>query len=103
MFNQLTHGIAIMIGCSPAFAILIRKRLNTKKASYGAEGYMGQPNDSIKLKSTTSSAARPKRDKDVYWDDTHSSQEELARNSAHSVVTTVLPLDDEQSRNTLRT
>lgn len=85
--------IAIIIACSPSFAVFIRKSINTKKSSYNADGYVAQVNEDIKLKSMASSSSRPKRNnRDVYWDDTHSSQEELARSSQHIVVTTTVQL-----------
>jgi hypothetical protein len=50
----LTRSIAILIGCSPAFAILIRKRINGSKPSYNAQGYVKHGTDDTKLKSIVS-------------------------------------------------
>jgi hypothetical protein len=97
---QLTKLVAIIIGCSPAFAVFIRKRLNSsKKPSYNAEGYFKHPTkDNIQLKSIVGSKLRPDRDNmGAYWDDAHSSQEELAKSAGHIVVRTTLYQDNEQT------
>jgi hypothetical protein len=95
---QLTRHIAIIIGCSPAFAVLIRKRLNdSKKRSYGANGYPKHAtNEDVKLKNMVSSKVRPKRDNmDAYWDDNNSSQEELAKNAGQSATRATMHHDDD--------
>ncbi|CAO2647391.1 Nn.00g083130.m01.CDS01 [Neocucurbitaria sp. VM-36] len=94
LWTVLECSIAIIIGCSPAFAVLIRKRMNSsKKASYNAQGYLKQgTEDNIKMKSLVSSNGRGNRD--IYWDDTHSSQEELAKNAGRIVVKTTVHQDD---------
>jgi hypothetical protein len=79
-----------MIGCSPVFAVFIRKRLNSsKRASYNAQGYIKQATTSsdIKMKNIVSTA-KPE-DMDRYWADAEGSQEELARNAGDIVVRTV--------------
>jgi hypothetical protein len=90
---------AIIIGCSPAFAVLIRKRLNdSKKRSYGANGYPKKhlTNEDVKLKAIVSPKARPKRDNmDAYWDDNNSSQEELAKNAGQSATRATMHQDDD--------
>jgi hypothetical protein len=94
----LTIFTAVIIGCSPAFAILIRNRLNTSKPSYNAQGYAKQGTDDIKMKSIVSSSVRPRRDnREPYWDDAHSSQEELAKHAGRIVVKTTVHQDDELS------
>jgi hypothetical protein len=94
----LTCSIAILIGCSPAFAILIRKRINGLKPSYNAQGYVKHGTDHIKLKSIVSSSGRTRLDKsDPYWDCNNSSQEELARDARKIIVKTTLTQDDEIS------
>jgi hypothetical protein len=88
---------AIMIGCAPTFAVFIRKQLNSsKKPSYDAHGYLKQPtNEEIKMKSVCS--AKPKRDNmEAYWNDVHSSQEELAKSAGHIVVRTTMHSHDER-------
>ena len=96
--TRLTECTAIMIACSPAFASFIRKRINTSKPSYNAQGYFKQGTDEIKMKSIINAPGRAKRgDADVYWDDTHSSQEELAGNSRRIIVKTTVHQNDEVS------
>jgi hypothetical protein len=88
-----------MIGCAPAFAVFIRKRLNSsKKPSYDAHGYHKQPtNEDIKMRSVCSAKPRAKHDNmDAYWDDAHSSQEELAKNVGRIVVRTTMHSHDER-------
>ncbi|KAH9882528.1 hypothetical protein J1614_000764, partial [Plenodomus biglobosus] len=96
LWTVLECSMAILIGCSPAFAILIRKRINTQRSPYNAEGYIKQPTDEVKLKDISSSGSGPKPTlNDGYWDDTHSSQEELAGNSHKTLMTTNLRMSDE--------
>ncbi|KAI4951900.1 hypothetical protein J4E91_003361 [Alternaria rosae] len=98
LWNILECSIAIMIACSPAFASFIRKRINTPKPSYNAQGYFKQGTGEIKMKSIICAPGRAKRDAaDIYWDDTHSSQEELAGNSRRIIVKTTVHQDDEVS------
>jgi hypothetical protein len=80
--------MAIIIGCSPAFAVFIRKTINSKKASYNAQGYIKHSTDEIKLKSLTGPSTRPNRNNETFWNDGHSSQEELAKNDGIMVTTT---------------
>jgi hypothetical protein len=99
---QLIHSLAIIIGCSPAFAIFIRKRINkSKKRSYNAEGYLKQPtNEDIKLKSILATKSQPKRNNtNVYWEDEYSSQEELAQSVGRIAIGTTLHQEDEHSSN----
>jgi hypothetical protein len=99
------RGLAIIIGCSPAFAIFIRNRINgSKKASSDAHGYLKQSNnEDFKLKSLNSQKSRPKRENmDAYWDDAHSSQEELAKNAGHGLARTREYHDEEQLSGTYR-
>ncbi|KAF2023677.1 hypothetical protein EK21DRAFT_80341 [Setomelanomma holmii] len=98
LWTVLECSMAIMIGCSPAFAVFVRKRLeNSKKASYNAQGYMKHSrNEDIKMKSI--SASRPARDAtDVYWGDTHSSQEELAKSAGPIILRTTIQQNSERS------
>lgn len=92
-----------MIACSPAFASFIRKHMNSSKPSYNAQGYLKQGTDEIKMKSIISSPDRPKRNTaDMYWDDTHSSQEELAKNAGRIIVKTTVHQNDEISSHSSR-
>jgi hypothetical protein len=90
-FASLTKHSAIIIGCSPAFAVFIRKRINSSKRSGShAHAYLKQPTlEDVKLKNIISPKPRPKRDNmEAYWDETHSSQEELAKNAGHTIIRT---------------
>jgi hypothetical protein len=99
---------AIVIGCSPAFAVFIRKRINSSKTrSYNAEGYLKQPiNEDVMLKSIVISRSRHKRnDTDVslvYWNDAHSSQEVLAKSVGRIDAKSSSQRDDEHSSNLAR-
>ncbi|KAH7396260.1 hypothetical protein BKA66DRAFT_557129 [Pyrenochaeta sp. MPI-SDFR-AT-0127] len=95
-WTVLECSMAIIIGCSPAFAVLIRKRINTsKKPSYNAQGYIKQGTDEVKLKSLNSSNGRLKRDDiNMYWEE-HSSQEELAKNAGQILVKTTVHQENE--------
>ena len=94
----LTISLAVIIGCSPAFAILVRKRSNASKPSYNAQGYVKQASDNIRMKSMVSSSIRLQGDnRDALWGDAHSSQEELAKNAGRIVVKTTVHQDDEIS------
>ncbi|CAN9226374.1 unnamed protein product [Alternaria alternata] len=93
-----TDLAAIMIACSPAFASFIRKHMDTTKASYNAQGYLKQGTDEIRMKSIVSSSGRRNRDAaDICWEDTHSSQEELANNAGRIMVKTTVHQNDEIS------
>ncbi|KAF7680468.1 hypothetical protein GT037_002119 [Alternaria burnsii] len=90
--------IAIMIACSPAFASFIRKHMDTKKASYNAQGFLEQGTDEIEMKSIVSPSGRRNRDvADIYWEDTHSSQEEPANNAGRIMVKTTVHQNNEIS------
>jgi hypothetical protein len=87
-----------MIACSPAFASFIRKCVNSSKPSYNAKGYLKQGTEDTKMKSIISSPGQPKRDTaDIYWDNIHSSQEELAKNAGRIIVKTTVHQNDEIS------
>jgi hypothetical protein len=102
----LTKYSAIIIGCSPAFAVFIRKRLNgSKKASSHAHGYLKQlTNGDIELKNMVDARVRSERnDMDAYWDDIHGSREELAKNAGHVVASPPEQQDHEQSSGKCKT
>ncbi|OAL45166.1 hypothetical protein IQ07DRAFT_661946 [Pyrenochaeta sp. DS3sAY3a] len=99
LWTVLECSMAVIIGCSPAFAILIRNKINsTKKSSYNAQGYIKQGTGDIKMKPIGSSSGRGKRDEiDTYWEDMHSSQEELAKNAGRIMVKTTLQQENERA------
>lgn len=82
-------SIAVIIGCSPAFAALFRRAHSSTKGSYNAQGYIKHPSSrsgaqrstDVNLKSMVSTTSKAKGSRnDTYWDDANSSQEELAGN-----------------------
>jgi hypothetical protein len=94
--HLLTSPTAVLIGCSPAFSSLIRKHIKTSKSSYNAHDYHRQDPDDIRLKNRASCMGRPKHEgPGMYWQDTNSSQEELAKNVGRIVVRTTLHQNDE--------
>ncbi|CAN9213767.1 unnamed protein product [Alternaria alternata] len=103
LWTILECSIAIMIACSPAFASFIRKHMDTTKASYNAQGYLKQGTDEIRMKSIVSSSGRRNRDAaDICWEDTHSSQEELANNAGRIMVKTTVHQNDEISSHSFK-
>lgn len=73
---------AVIIGCSPAFAGIIRRYIDTRNASYSTPGYIQQPVDSedVRLKSLITTRVLPgRRRSSTSWQDGNSSQEAFAR------------------------
>jgi hypothetical protein len=107
LWTIVENSIAICIGCCPAFAILYRKSL-APHVSYDTNGYVrhnvsrsdtnGNRCETIKMSSANIGAGRKKVLRhDTYWDDTRSSQEELAVGNKTIVVMTTLQQDERQS------
>jgi hypothetical protein len=91
------YHAAIMIGCSPVFAVFIRKRLSSsKRASYNAQGYIKQATTSSDIKMKNMASMAKPDDMDRYWADAEGSQEELARNAGDIVVGTTAHQDDKR-------
>ncbi len=104
LWTIVEGAIAICIGCCPAFAILYRNA-HTPHVSYDTNGYVRHNqsqsgenenhHEAIKMDSVSVGIGRKKAQRhDAYWDDTRSSQEELAVNNKTIVVTTTLQQDD---------
>jgi hypothetical protein len=97
----------MIIGCAPAFALLIRGRLLTRP-SYDSKGYIKHSaSDDVNLRTIGSSSSRPKAaagadpETAAFWSERHGSQEELAKTSklnGHEggiVVTTTVHQEEE--------
>lgn len=107
LWTIVENAIAICIGCCPAFAILYRSS-HTPHISYDTNGYVrhnqsqsstnGNHRETIKMNSMKVGAGRERELRhDTYWNDTRSSQEELATDNKIIVVTTTLQQDDHHS------
>ncbi|CAN9248918.1 unnamed protein product [Alternaria alternata] len=103
----IESAVAICIGCCPAFAVFYRNT-HTPHVSYDTSGYVrhnqsrsgADPNysDAIKMNAVAVSSSRKKVPRrDIYWDDTRSSQEELAADNKNIMVTTTLQQDNSRS------
>lgn len=98
LWTVLETSMAVIIGCSPAFAVIIRKHLQTRNASNG-RGYNTQPSASgdVKMKGMDGSASRQRRVSDIaFWEDGHSSQEALAKDGGGILVTTTVHQEGER-------
>lgn len=107
LWTIIENAIAVVIGCCPAFAILYRTS-RTPHVSYDTHGYVrhgqsrsgasGRRGDAINMTTGTSGTARSKASRnDPYWDDTASSQEELAADTKGIRVTTTVQQDNRES------
>ncbi|KAH7079611.1 hypothetical protein FB567DRAFT_501810 [Paraphoma chrysanthemicola] len=88
LWTILECSMAIIIGCSPAFAVFIRRSIaKSKTTSHNAHGYTKQPtSEDLPLRHIATSPLRPKpANVELCWDNTHSSEEDLAK-SASSIV-----------------
>ena len=75
----LTTTKAIIIGCAPAFAGLIRRQFGTHDVSYNSRGYVKRSPHDIKMKSLESDNTNKSKRKDQeLWTDGHGSEEALA-------------------------
>lgn len=90
LWTVLETSMAVIIGCSPAFAILIRRHFETHNISYNGQGYRNQPFGlgDVGMHSLPSASTRSRRgSRNTFWDDGHSSQEELAKSDGGILVT----------------
>ncbi|KAF2623661.1 hypothetical protein BU25DRAFT_433984 [Macroventuria anomochaeta] len=93
LWNVLETSMAVIIGSSPAFVVLIRKHLETCNTSYNARGYRNQASGSgeANMNSLHGSPARPRQgSRNPFWDDGHCSHEELAKSDGGALVTTTV-------------
>ncbi|KAG9201969.1 hypothetical protein G6514_005164 [Epicoccum nigrum] len=92
LWTVLETSMAVIIGCSPAFAVIIRKHFQTRNASSRDQGYHTASGD-VNMKSM-GSATRPRRAGNTsIWEDGHSSQEALAKDDGKISVTTTIHQD----------
>ena len=107
IWTFVESAIAVCIGCCPAFAVFYRNT-HTPHVSYDTSGYVrhnqSRPGaesnypDAIKMNVVAISSGRKKVPRrDVYWDDTRSSQEELAVGNKNIMVTTTLQQENRHS------
>ncbi|KAG9194878.1 hypothetical protein G6011_04913 [Alternaria panax] len=107
LWTLVENAIAICIGCCPAFAILYRSS-HTPHVSYDTNGYVrhsqsrsginGGRREAIKMSPMSIGSGRKREPKpDAYWDDTRSSQEDLATDNKTIVVTTTLQQENRHS------
>lgn len=88
LWTVLETSMAVIIGCSPIFAVVIGKHLQTHSARRIYNTQPSTPED-VKMKEMGSSAGRPRRVSDS-WEEGHSSQEALAKDSGGILVTTTV-------------
>lgn len=107
IWTIVESAIAVCIGCCPAFAVFYRNT-HTPHVSYDTSGYVrhnqsrsgAESNypDAIKMNVVAISSGRKKVPRrDVYWDDTRSSQEELAVDNKNIMITTTLQQENRHS------
>ncbi|KNG45759.1 cfem domain-containing protein [Stemphylium lycopersici] len=112
LWTIIEAGVALCIGCGPAFAVFYR-RTQTLNVSYDTHGYFRHPQscsgvdpscpNAIKMSSVTISTGRKRASRrDTYWEDTRSSQEELAAEGKGITVTTTLEQNHRRSKTTER-
>jgi hypothetical protein len=112
--HSLTNNTAVLIGCAPTFAAIIRGRLLTRP-SYDTQGYVKHsPSNEVKLQTIGSANSRPKPAPaddnvaaDTFWDEQNSSQVELAKSGEMNgreqkgiVVTTTVQSEDARASGT---
>jgi hypothetical protein len=107
LWTVIETSMAIIIGCCSAFAVFYRST-HTQAVSYNTNGYIRHDQSRsgtnpshpgpIKLSFIAIGAARRKSTRnDQYWDDTRSSQEELAADSKAITVTTTLQQEHQEA------
>ncbi|KAF2114826.1 hypothetical protein BDV96DRAFT_494291 [Lophiotrema nucula] len=94
MWTVIETSMAVIIGCLPAFAVVIRNRFGTKKGSYDSRGYVKRSTDVIKMKSVGSGSSGLRTKDDELWPEAHGSQEALAHDAGHITVTTTIHQND---------
>jgi hypothetical protein len=89
-------SLAVIIGCAPPFAAIIKGRFGSPDVSYDSRGYVKQSkSEEIKMKSMGSASTDPQENKGgVSWNDAHESEEALPRDGGRITVTTTVNDDD---------
>ncbi|KAJ4985185.1 hypothetical protein SVAN01_09321 [Stagonosporopsis vannaccii] len=97
MWTVIETSMAVIIGCAPAFAGIIRRRFGTADVSYDSRGYVKRPSDNVKMKDLASDkASRSKRRATRLWKDKNGSQEALASPEGVVTVTPIKSVDEER-------
>jgi hypothetical protein len=92
LWTVLETSMAVIIGCSPAFAVIIRKHFQTHNASSRDREHHTASED-VNMQSM-GSARRPRRVSNTsMWEDGNSSQEALAKDGGKISVTTTIHQD----------
>ncbi|KAF1843358.1 uncharacterized protein K460DRAFT_143935 [Cucurbitaria berberidis CBS 394.84] len=77
MWTVIETSMAVIIGCAPAFAAIIRSRFDTQNGSDDANGSAERSTDQIKMQSMGTDRANPsKRKDDLLWNEPHNGSEE---------------------------
>jgi hypothetical protein len=93
--NPLMPVPAVIIGCAPPFATIIKNRFGTEGVSYDSRGFVKRSTENIKMKSGGSgSTDRPELKDDVLWTDGHGSEEALALDGGNITVATTIHQND---------
>lgn len=89
-------SLAVIIGCAPPFAAIIKSRFGTPDVSYDSRGYIKQSkSEEIKMKSMGSGSTDPRENRgDISWNDAHLSAEVLTHDGGRITVTTTANDDD---------
>lgn len=96
--SKLKDDVAVIIGCAPAFAGVIRRRFGTPYVSYDSRGYVKRNNKDIELKGLgDKKASRSERKDTKLWNIEEGSQEALADPGGLITVTTTKFPDNEPS------
>ena len=89
--------LAVIIGCCPPFAAIIKSRFGTQDASKDSSSRVQRSTESYKMKSAGSgSTDRPEPKDEVRWADVHGSEEALAMDEERTTVTTTIKEDDRE-------
>lgn len=92
LWTVLETSMAVIIGCSPAFAVIIRKAFQTRNESSRDQGHHTVSGD-VNMTSM-GSVRRPRRASNTsIWEDGNSSQEALAKDDGKISVTTTIHQD----------
>jgi len=96
--NWLTSFPAVIIGCCPAFAALVKRTLSSLSASYNSRGYVkgSRGNSIIKMRSRPSRDSKGNQNTDASWAQGHGSREGLAQADARVTPTTTSVDQDEE-------
>ncbi|KAF2004706.1 hypothetical protein P154DRAFT_519182 [Amniculicola lignicola CBS 123094] len=90
MWTVIETSMAVIIGCAPAFASMIRRRFGTPDVSYDSRGYIRRPTVGSKTKSLGSDSTEGKRrNDDLILTDRHGSEDAIMLEDSQATVTTI--------------